>query len=274
MSLFDVTLNNVSLSSLSDKIIVRDILEEPIDQEIYKTPIAMNAGQRVSNVVRRALSVRVVYVIRERDPRKRATIQSDIAAWARDGGVLTVNYRTFTDFSEGTSVQLHVVLEIPPVQDSALKWTQDLSMTFTAYSPPYWESTTQLGAAVNTSYNSQMGVYIGGVTFYASGTAPRSPITATINNISGGILQSLNISANHCSFRLVGLNISPGGTLYIEYDENGLLKIRDNINYSLLANRTADSSDDLYFVPGSANSFTITSNVQVSGYLWCRGLYV
>lgn len=274
MSLFDVTLNNVLLSSLSDKIIVRDILEEPIDQDIYKTNIAMNAGQRVSKVVRRALSVRVVYVIRERDPRMRAAIQSDIAAWARDGGVLAVNYRTSPDLYQGESMQLHVVLEVPPVQDSALKWTQDLSMTFTAYNPPYWESTVQYGAQINTSYNSMLGLYLGSVPLYMSGTAPKSPITATVNNVSSGVLQSLTISAKHCSFFFVGLNIQPGGTLYIEYDDNGLLKIRDNNNFSLLSARTASSNDELFALPGGLNSFTVNANVQVSGYLFCRGLYV
>lgn len=273
MSLFDVTLNNVPLSSLSDKIIVRDILEEPIDQEIYKTPIAMNAGQRVSNVVRRALSVRVVYVIRERDPRKRAEIQSDIAAWARDGGVLAVNYRTYQDLNYGISTQLHVVLEVPPVQDSALKWTQDLSMTFTAYNPPYWESATSVGAQINTSYNSTLGFYVGGTSLLSLGNAPKSPVTAAVDNVSDDVLTSLTIISKHCSFKFVGLNIRPGGTVYVEYDENGMLKIRDNNNISLLPARTADSNDDLYAIPGM-NSFTINSNVQVSGYLYCRGLYV
>ena len=275
MSLFDVTLNSIPLSSLSDKIIVRDILEQPIEQDSYKTNRAMNAGQRVSAIVRRAMSVRVVYVIRERDPRKRADIQSQIAAWARDGGVLMVNYRTYTDLSQGTSLQLHVVLDIPPVQDSALKWTQDLSMTFTAYNSPYWESTVRYTWNVYTSYESALGSYIGGQTAYCTGTAPHMPVSVTVTNVSSYALQSINIQcgSSRGQFQFTGLSIAPGETLVIDYDEeSGMLQI-SGAGISVLANRTADSADDLYMTPGS-NALEIAANVQVTAQFSYRGLFV
>lgn len=274
MSLFDVTLNSIPLSSLSDKIIVRDILEQPIEQDVYKVKRAMNAGQLVSKIVRRALTVRVVYVIRERDPRNRAEIQDKIAQWARDGGLLTVNYRSYPGQYTKTSLQLHTVLEIPPVQDSALKWTQDLSMTFAAYNPPYWESESEFVYQFQTGYDSLFGLYSAAVNVHCLGTAPQSKLLATIKNDSASVLQSLTISSRHCNFRFTGLGIAPGSSLYVEYDdENGLIVIRDEKNRPLLDKRTADSSDELFLVPGS-NEFSIQSNVQVSGFLYYKGLYV
>lgn len=284
MSRFDVTLNSVSMSSLADEIIIRDIIEEPVEQEIYKSKRSIYPGQRVSRTVRRALTVRVVYVIRSRSITRRAEIRDKIAAWAKDGGTLRVNYRmttkTTTDgytYTEGKQLT-HVELDESPALDSSLKWTQDLQLSFTSYTVPYWENLMKLGIKfVVDTMHSVLPYYVYSGSAYCSSTAPKTPVTLQITNTSNSTLTYLNIQVgtapNSTHFTFNGLSIAAGSSMYVEYTEEDLLRIRNSDYASLMAYRTATSDDDLMLSPGS-NTIAFFTNTPVEGYLFYRERYV
>lgn len=284
MSLFDVTIGSVALSTLSDKIYIRDIIEEPYEEEIFKASKAYYAGQRVSKKVRRALSVRVVFVVRERNPQKRAEIFDSIASWAESDRTLYVNYRTITrvtesgyTYTEGRRLSRVVVTE-PPAINSANKWTKDVAITFTAFDVPYWEDESKYGYsfAANTLDIFSRYLYSGNI--YNRGTA-ESPVTMRITNDSSSQLQSMNIRCGKSWFYFENLDIDPGAGLEIDYDsDNGILKILERRSDGLLGVnkmpcRTAESQDDLMISPGAV-SVQVSANVAVSGYFYCRGRYL
>lgn len=284
MSLFDVTIGSVALSTLSDKIYIRDIIEEPYEEEIFKASKAYYAGQRVSKKVRRALSVRVVFVVRERNPQKRAEIFDSIASWAESDRTLYVNYRTITrvtesgyTYTEGRRLSRVVVTE-PPAITSANKWTQDVAITFTAFDVPYWEDESKYmySFAANTLDIFSRYQYSGNI--YNRGTA-ESPVTMRITNDSSSQLQSMNIRCGNSWFYFENLDIDPGAGLEIDYDsDSGILQILERRSDGLLgANkmpcRTAESQDDLMISPGAV-SVQVSANVAVSGYFYCRGRYL
>lgn len=284
MSLFDVTLGGVALSTLSDKIYIRDIIEEPYEEEIFKASKAYYAGQRVSKKVRRALSVRVVFVVRERNPQKRAEIFDSIASWAESDRTLYVNYRTITrvtesgyTYTEGRRLSRVVVTE-PPAITSANKWTQDVAITFTAFDVPYWEDESKYGYsfAANTLDIFSRYLYSGNI--YNRGTA-ESPVTMRITNDSSSQLQSMNIRCGNSWFYFENLDIDPGAGLEIDYDsDSGILQILERRSDGLLGVnkmpcRTAESQDDLMISPGVV-SVQLSANVAVSGYFYCRGRYL
>ena len=284
MSLFDVTIGSVALSTLSDKIYIRDIIEEPYEEEIFKASKAYYAGQRVSKKVRRALSVRVVFVVRERNPQKRAEIFDSIASWAESDRTLYVNYRTITrvtesgyTYTEGRRLSRVVVTE-PPAINSANKWTKDVAITFTAFDVPYWEDESKYGYsfAANTLDIFSRYLYSGNI--YNRGTA-ESPVTMRITNDSSSQLQSMNIRCGNSWFYFENLDIDPGAGLEIDYDsDSGILQILERRSDGLLgANkmpcRTAESQDDLMISPGAV-SVQVSANVAVSGYFYCRGRYL
>lgn len=284
MSLFDVTIGSVALSTLSDKIYIRDIIEEPYEEEIFKASKAYYAGQRVSKKVRRALSVRVVFVVRERNPQKRAEIFDSIASWAESDRTLYVNYRTITrvtesgyTYTEGRRLSRVVVTE-PPAITSANKWTKDVAITFTAFDVPYWEDESKYGYsfAANTLDIFSRYLYSGNI--YNRGTA-ESPVTMRITNDSSSQLQSMNIRCGKSWFYFENLDIDPGAGLEIDYDsDNGILKILERRSDGLLGGnkmpcRTAESQDDLMISPGAV-SVQVSANVAVSGYFYCRGRYL
>ena len=284
MSLFDVTIGSVALSTLSDKIYIRDIIEEPYEEEIFKASKAYYAGQRVSKKVRRALSVRVVFVVRERNPQKRAEIFDSIASWAESDRTLYVNYRTITrvtesgyTYTEGRRLSRVVVTE-PPAINSANKWTKDVAITFTAFDVPYWEDETKYGYsfAANTLDIFSRYLYSGNI--YNRGTA-ESPVTMRITNDSSSQLQSMNIRCGNSWFYFEKLDIDPGAGLEIDYDsDSGILQILERRSDGLLGGnkmpcRTAESQDDLMISPGAV-SVQVSANVAVSGYFYCRGRYL
>ena len=284
MSLFDVTIGSVALSTLSDKIYIRDIIEEPYEEEIFKASKAYYAGQRVSKKVRRALSVRVVFVVRERNPQKRAEIFDSIASWAESDRTLYVNYRTITrvtesgyTYTEGRRLSRVVVTE-PPAINSANKWTKDVAITFTAFDVPYWEDETKYGYlfAANTLDIFSRYLYSGNI--YNRGTA-ESPVTMRITNDSSSQLQSMNIRCGNSWFYFENLDIDPGAGLEIDYDsDSGILQILERRSDGLLGVnkmpcRTAESQDDLMISPGAV-SVQVSANVAVSGYFYCRGRYL
>ena len=284
MSLFDVTIGSVALSTLSDKIYIRDIIEEPYEEEIFKASKAYYAGQRVSKKVRRALSVRVVFVVRERNPQKRAEIFDSIASWAESDRTLYVNYRTITrvtesgyTYTEGRRLSRVVVTE-PPAITSANKWTQDVAITFTAFDMPYWEDESKYmySFAANTLDIFSRYQYSGNI--YNRGTA-ESPVTMRITNDSSSQLQSMNIRCGNSWFYFEKLDIDPGAGLEIDYDsDSGILQILERRSDGLLGGnkmpcRTAESQDDLMISPGAV-SVQVSANVAVSGYFYCRGRYL
>ena len=284
MSLFDVTIGSVALSTLSDKIYIRDIIEEPYEEEIFKASKAYYAGQRVSKKVRRALSVRVVFVVRERNPQKRAEIFDSIASWAESDRTLYVNYRTITrvtesgfTYTEGRRLSRVVVTE-PPAINSANKWTKDVAITFTAFDVPYWEDESKYMYSFSANTLDIFSRYQYSGNIYNRGTA-ESPVTMRITNDSSSQLQSMNIRCGNSWFYFENLDIDPGAGLEIDYDsDSGILQILERRSDGLLgANkmpcRTAESQDDLMISPGSV-SVQVSANVAVSGYFYCRGRYL
>lgn len=284
MSLFDVTIGSVALSTLSDKIYIRDIIEEPYEEEIFKASKAYYAGQRVSKKVRRALSVRVVFVVRERNPQKRAEIFDSIASWVESDRTLYVNYRTITrvtesgyTYTEGRRLSRVVVTE-PPAITSANKWTQDVAITFTAFDVPYWEDESKYMYSFSANTLDIFSRYQYSGNIYNRGTA-ESPVTMRITNDSSSQLQSMNIRCGNSWFYFEKLDIDPGAGLEIDYDsDSGILQILERRSDGLLgANkmpcRTAESQDDLMISPGAV-SVQVSANVAVSGYFYCRGRYL
>ena len=63
MMLYDAALNGVSIHSLADEIVLRDIVENPADMDIETSNRAMHAGMRVTSQIRRKLDIELVYVI-------------------------------------------------------------------------------------------------------------------------------------------------------------------------------------------------------------------
>ena len=178
------------------------------------------------------------------------------AAWAMGGRYLSIGDRP--------GQRLRVVCDTLPSVTSALRWTQDLIMVFTAYAMPYWEADTPIRASFTGTS--------GTAAIRQAGTAPCF-LEADIANTSGATLTSLSLTADGQKMAFSGLALGAGKTLKICYDENWILRAEVD-GASVLAQRTADSADDLILQPGKATTVTIAASDAVSVTLKARGLWL
>lgn len=272
--LFDAHLDGVSMSSLADEIIIRDIVEQPPTEDRQTAKRSLHAGTRLISSVRRTLPVQIVYVIRAYDPARRAEIADLIAGWAGKGGNLTISTRPGKHLNVSTA-------DMPRV-GSSLKWAEDLTLTLTAYEQPYWEDVDPVTLSVpDTTIPEGSEYYYFEGYYQASGNVGKIPATcALMNKSTSDPLTYLKIvfPDSNTFIELSGMQVKPNGRLWIGYDSNDILTItgqtETNPYESLLKYRTAESSDDLLAVTGDFAECRIYSDAPVSGMLYIRGRWL
>lgn len=270
--LYDVSLRGVSLSSLADEIIVRDIVEMPPTEDRQTSKRAMHAGTRVNSVIRRTLPIKIVYNVRAYNGTRRAEIMDKISEWVGIGGKLTITTRP--------GKRLFVKPEGIPRLDSTLKWTEDLTMTLTAYEQPYWEDEAAVVAQCEAKWSEAHSAYYDAKTISVPGNLPKVPMTMSLWNTSDDILlTSLKIVADETFFEFKDIAIEPGGIfagfVEIKYDENDILSIVDVMTeVSLMKNRTAESSDDLLVRCGKTNQIHIYADAPCRAQFEARGRWL
>lgn len=254
---YEVWLDKMSLSAVDPTIYIRDIAYEAPVFALTANDKNGRDGQRVTSRHARNTSVSISFEIHEQDTARRQDVCRKVQAWAARGGMLTTNDRT--------GQQLRVICDVPPVISSALKWTQALRVTFTAYEQPYWEDAYPRRASVDSENNRG--------TLYAPGNGALTRVEATVKNGAGSTINALTLKAGGTTFHFEELALASGETLEIGYDEDGLLYIRAG-GESKLSCRTAESDDDLMIVTGKMESVSVEAPAGVSVTFKARGLYL
>lgn len=245
---YNVWLDGEGLQTIDPSIIILDIQEQS-PQTRYTTAewAAGRDGTRFIRETRQTASVTVTFQVREYDVARRKTVTSDVAAWARRGRYLEINDRP--------DQRLCVRCTALPTVKSALKWTDTLTVTFTAYEWPYWES-----------YHEESAAIAGGTpaTLHVPGNGPYAYLSGDLT-IDGTASVKIAVGDQYFDMRNVSNALSWGY-------ENGLLYIRSG-DESVMAHRTTSSSDNLTVKPGSMATITVTSTAAVSGRVYTRGCY-
>lgn len=248
---YKVWMGDVGLHDLDDSIYITDIKEKTPYINAVTAAKPLGGGLHLLRLRRDSLSVVVRFAIRKYDTAQRKRIMSKVRAWAQEG-YLSINDRP--------GQRLYVVCEKPPALESALKWTAEMEMTFTAYGCPWWEDET----ASTATYTGKSG-------------------TATLNNpgdVAGVLeatitpsaaLSSFTISANGCSFALSGLSVAASSAIEISHTPDGVLSIK-NGSISLLGKRSAKSADEIPINPGN-NAISFTADKSCTVTFSTRGRY-
>lgn len=253
---YDVYMDNLPLDAVDPAIYVTDVQETPVSYDATTLQRAKGDGLRVLRRLRDSKQVRVSFMVRETDVGRRRDIVQRVAAWAMSGKYLSLGDRP--------GQRLRVLCETLPSITSALKWTQELTMVFTAYAMPYWEAETPIRASFTGTS--------GTAAIRQAGTAPCF-LEAEISNTSGSTLTSLSLTADGQTMAFTGMALGAGKTLKIFYDDNWLLRAEVD-GASVLNRRTADSADDLMLPPCKATTVAIAADKAVSVTLKARGLWL
>lgn len=233
MTRYSVWLDNIPLHGIHPSIYVLDIQETTAQTTVETAAMAGPYGTAVLSDRRERLDVTVSFAIRNLDPSQRKAIMSKIHEWARSGTRLSI--------SDRPGMSLGVRVDKLPTVKSALKWTEKLDITFTAYAFPFWVDDEELSVSIEDG-----GTY----EKHIPGNGNFAPVNAVITAKSDTVTVSVD------GKRIVLSGISTG-TVVISHDNNGYLRIMSN-GASILSKRTAESADDLIATPGRKNTFSVT----------------
>lgn len=245
---FSCALNGISPESLDSAIRVTDLTELPPAYRVVTAP-TLRHGLMLLRRVRELLTVRISFVIAEQDPARRRALLSQLHAWAEPGGVLTV--------SDRPGQQLTVTCDTLPML-SALCWTDEVQLEFTAYGVPFWEYAEE--TYVTTASNA---------TLLLPGTADECPVSVTVAHTGSGTLTTLTLQCGDTQMTFEGLSLAPGGVFTLLY-KDGLLHA-DAEGESVLMKRTGDSHDLLLADCGTETVVSVTADQPVSAVFHARG---
>ncbi|MGN1020345.1 MAG: hypothetical protein ACI4O7_08205 [Aristaeellaceae bacterium] len=251
----DVYLNGVGLMSIDPAIHLADVAEKvpKADQETVSLPLA--DGLRILRDRRSSLSVVVTFAILEQDPLRREMVLQAVRTWAGKGGILTLAHKP--------DRQLRVRPESLPVNVSVSKYTGNLSVTFMACQPPYWESETL--RSVTLSGKSGAG------TLSVGGDAPGVPVDAAVT--PSGTLTALTLRVGDAAVTLRDMRVPAGQTIAFTHETVRGLCIRSG-GVSLLSARTPESADGLTAPGGGFAQVAFEADCQVKVRFTARGLWL
>ena len=267
---FEATNGGAKFSEIADEVILLDIIEQPAEVDIQKSRLAGGAGMRVSSVTRTSLTVNLVYVIRTQDPVRWGQVHDLVTKWAKNGSKLTVSTRP--------GVYLAGKFYVSPARNSALRWTQELTVSFVAYDVPYWQD-----ESINISRFLSKGDT---ATINCNCTADRVPLELMITNDTNKPITEIKIVvANSYKMHLTGLNlVSPPAvdgfteehSLVIEAKDGHTTRIfvTDEENTSMLHTRTTDSVDVLDVPTNEPMQVYFWADQSATCWLNCRRWWV
>ena len=250
-------LNGVELDSLDDRILIQGIDEAAGRDQVTAVPLGGAPGSRMTGKHRDWLDVTVRFTINEKSysPGSRDEVMDKVKAWAEEGGVLTVNYKT--------GKQLRVIcFQQPAAGDLATR--REYSIVFRAYGVPYWEDVTATTLTMNQDDEGAGTLTLGG--------SAASVADVTVVNKSGGALQNVTVSVNETEMSFTGLNLANNGSLVVDHAEaGGILYLRAMIgNDSVLGKRSG--RDELILKPGN-NTIAYEASGDVIVTVSAKGRY-
>lgn len=257
ISRYEVYLNNVALSSIDSRILILDVAYGEPGFQRQESRIANRDGNFLGELARNGCSVTVTFQLRIYDISDRQSVCQEIVKWAMKGGKFETNDRP--------DQMLLCVCEKPPHITSAMKWLDELSVTFRARSYPFWQD-------IAPTVLSLSGTAQNGVKMRLNGIAEKTYVKVTVKPTSG-TLSSLTVSANDSTITLQGVSVASGNTLEIGYDDDMILYIKSGTT-SYLDKRTPASSDDLIAKCGEENTFSFSANTAVQITFSVRGAWL
>lgn len=252
ISRYEVSLNGVPLSSLYPaSIYVSDIAHTAASVTYATNRLMGRQGAYSGKPYITAARVGISFAVREYSTQRRQEVVQDIAAWAMNGGWL--------ETSDRPGQRLYVRCTQYPSVASAMRWTDDLSVQFTAYDLPLWQD---IAPHTVTVANGGTG------TLYLPGHY-KTEVEAVIT--AGAALGSIALTCGDTSLTLSGLSVPADGTVTISYTEDHrILQIMQGTT-SLLDKRTGD--DDLIAEPGN-NTVGLTTDGAASCVFKVKGVYL
>lgn len=249
---YRAAINGRQLDELLPGIIIKNIYEDAPSYSIEATE-NVHYGSHVSMKRRTQKNVTITFEIHEADVLARQKAIDTIMGWCDSGNVLTLNTRI--------GKMLHVICTQYPAVN-ALRWTDEMTVTFTAFDVPYWQDVSVVEKSLSgsgTTYSASLNV---------KGTAI-TPVTCSIRNggtaITGATVTARSEDGETSTIHIDGITLTSGKTLLISHSTEDLLQITID-GESVYNKLQSDSSDMLTMKPGAGTvTVTLASSGSISG---------
>lgn len=247
---YSAWMDGQGLQDIDGAIVITDIREVMPETRMVTAERAFS-GTCFLRSVRASLSVAIRFMIRERDTVRRREVLRRVRRWAHDG---------YLSISDRPGERLYVTCERPAALSSALKWTDELEMTFTAFDVPFWEAETP-----SKTHGSGMYIYL---TLSVRGDV-ESQLDAVI--VAQSACADMTIIVGGQAFYFFGLPLDANDTMTISHDVRGRLSIKKG-DASLMTYRSGNSSDDIMLSPG-ANAISFAATAPCTATFTTRGRF-
>lgn len=240
-------LDGQPISELAD-VHLLDVAETPVllSEDTPLSPGALPIPTR--------LQVMLTIALRNPDPAQRMYSLASLLRWCR-GRTLALSCRP--------GQQLTVICAEPPAPGSALRWTEEMSLSFIA-PVPFWRDQQPVTHAF------AMASAVQEATLTLPGTAPDAPLALTITPAAP--LNHLTIRWGSHTMALHGLSLAAGDTLALGEDDMGRFYLRNGAQ-SLLHCRTMTSPDTLSIPLCTATPVRMEGDAPFSGRIEGYGRY-
>jgi hypothetical protein len=244
-------------SDIAPEVILIDIIEEAANTNLQTAAFAGGHGQIVYGNTRDSLAVRLVYVIRTQDPARRAAVQGLIQAWAKKVKKLAISTRP--------NVALRGQFYNLSAQMSALQWTQEMQLVFTAYDVPFWQDErTSVSKFLSRGENTEISCIC---------TADRVPVTALITNDGTDTLTEVILNVGHTKLHLQGLQLdpTPDSSDGIVQEESLEIKSETGHDFTIRTLAVGGSGGESFLhtrTPDSSDVLLVDTNEETPVYFW------
>lgn len=253
-----VALNGVQLDEVDSRIVIKGIEEAAGKETISAVSPAFGCGQRITNRHRDTLDVTIKFSlnIRTTELQERSNIFEAVNRWAAQGGYLTVNYKA--------NRRIYVVCAQNPGAGDQYERTTVYSITFRAYSIPYWEEETARSVDTGTTSNGSCSLEVAG--------SAETVADISLRNMSGMQINTVNITGAGKTMRFESLGLNANETLTISHTGTGILQIKIG-SRSVMSKRTPSSANDFRMIPG-VRTFSFNADRACKMSVSCRGRFV
>lgn len=247
---YEVRLNGINLTDLSDDLMITDVNQPDPEQTLRSTARGYADGSYFQGVTRDSLTVEVTFALWKYDVANRQRLYSRVAEWAK-AGYLTLNdrhgQRLYVDYVQVKGL------------GSVKGWTNTVSVTLYAFSRPWWEQESPAAISKESTGNASLSLYV-------PGDAPSC--NAEVEIKAKAAISTVILSANGKSLTFSNLGLKSGQTFLLSHTDTGLLTAAAS-GASVLAKRTGD--DDLILYPGKENSIQIQTGAACTATARTRG---
>ncbi len=253
ISRYEAYMDGVALSAVNPNLLITDIQPEVSDIDYEYEQLARRAGGFITKETQEGSSVTITFQLRLYSISERQAAIQEVQRWAK-GQILETNDRP--------GQRLWAKCTSLPRITSAMQWTEEISMTFTAFEHPFWEELTP--SVLSLTGTSQTG------NLFVPGNAGET-LVEVIATPGSGTLNALSITVGNTTMSFTSLGATASNPLTVTYDGRLIQSIKVGTT-SAMSKRTG--ADDLLAVCGTNNAVSITAGTSSTITLSARGLWL